>query len=203
MVGQLTQVACCCGWQGKVRWWTCSLCEKLLECIELHCGGEDDEEVDSLWVRIKGWAYIGDTVAGVCYRPPDQEEEVDEAFYKQLEVALPPPALVLMGDFNHPDICWQSNKARHTRSRQFLQCIGDYFLTQVVGDLMWRGVLLDLVFTSEEGLVRDEKAGGRLGCSNHEVVAFKILCGRIKAISRSATLDFRRAYLKVSHGLVC
>ena len=43
----------------------------------------------------------------------------------------------------------------------------------------------------------------RLGCSNHEVVAFKILCGRIKAISRSATLDFRRAYLKVSHGLVC
>ena len=116
---------------------------------------------------------------------------------------MPPPALVPMADFNHPDISWQSNKARHTRSRQFLQCIGDYFLTQVVGDLMWRGVLLDLVFSIEEGLVRDEKAGGRLGCSDHEVVAFKILCGRIKAISRSATLDFRRAYLKVSHGLVC
>ena len=39
MVGQLTQVVCCCGWQGKVRWGTCSLCEKLLECIELHWGG--------------------------------------------------------------------------------------------------------------------------------------------------------------------
>ena len=26
-------------------------------------------------------------VVDVCYRPPDQEEEVDEAFYKQLEVA--------------------------------------------------------------------------------------------------------------------
>ena len=159
--------------------------------------------MDSLWVRIKGWAYIGDTVAGVCYRPPDQEEEVDEAFYKQLEVALPHPALVLMGDFNHPDICWQSNKARHTRSRQFLQCVDGNFLMQVMDELMKTGVLLDLVFSSEEGLVRDEKAGGRLGCSDHEVVAFKILCGRIKAISRSATLDFRRAYLKVSHGLVC
>ncbi len=106
---------------------------------------------------------------------------MDEAFYKQLEVAFRPPALVLMGDFSHPDICWQSNKARHTRSRQFLQCIGDYFLTQVVGDLMWRGVLLDLVFTSEEGLVGDEKAGCRLGCCDHEVVVFKILCGRMKA----------------------
>jgi len=24
---------------------------------------------------------------GVCYRPPDQEEEVEEAFYRQLKVA--------------------------------------------------------------------------------------------------------------------
>ncbi|GAB0204077.1 mitochondrial enolase superfamily member 1 [Grus japonensis] len=40
-------------------------------------------------------------------RPPDQEEEVDEAFYRQLEVASQSQALVLMGDFNHPDICWK------------------------------------------------------------------------------------------------
>ena len=53
--------------------------------------------MDSLWVRIKGRANIGDTVVGVCYRPPDQEEEVDEAFYKQLEVALPPPHSFLWG----------------------------------------------------------------------------------------------------------
>ena len=30
---------------------------------------------------------MGDTVVGVSYRPPDQEEEVDESFYRQLEVA--------------------------------------------------------------------------------------------------------------------
>ena len=64
-------------------------------------------------------------------------------------------------------------------------------------------MLPDFVSTNEEGLVRDVMTGGSLGCSDHEMVAFKILCGRIKAISRSATLDFRRAYLKVSHGLVC
>ncbi|GAB0182177.1 hypothetical protein GRJ2_000683000 [Grus japonensis] len=45
--------------------------------------------------------------------PPDQEEEVDEAFYRQLEVASRSQALVLMGDFNHPDICWKGNMA-HT-----------------------------------------------------------------------------------------
>ena len=41
---------------------------------------------------------MGDTVVGVYYRPPDQEEEVDEAFYRQLEVASQSQALVLMGD---------------------------------------------------------------------------------------------------------
>ncbi|GAB0206733.1 mitochondrial enolase superfamily member 1, partial [Grus japonensis] len=34
--------------------------------------------------------------------PPDQEEEVDEAFYRQLEVASRSQALVRMGDLNHP-----------------------------------------------------------------------------------------------------
>ena len=94
--------------------------------------GGNDEQVESLWVRIKGQANIGDTAVGVYYRPLNQEEEVDETFYKQMEVASQSPAQVLMGDFNHPDICWQSNKARHTRSRQFLQYIDGYFLMQVV-----------------------------------------------------------------------
>ena len=35
-----------------------------LKCIELHIG-VNDEKVESLWVRIKGWANIGDTAVGV------------------------------------------------------------------------------------------------------------------------------------------
>jgi len=56
-----------------------------LECIELGLGA-DEERVESLWVRIKGQAHRGDITVGVYYRPPDQEEEIDEAFtgsYKQ------------------------------------------------------------------------------------------------------------------------
>jgi len=54
-----------------------------LQCIEL-CLGVDEDRVKSLWVRIKGQAHKGDITVGVYYRPPDQEEETDEAFYKQL-----------------------------------------------------------------------------------------------------------------------
>ncbi|GAB0206587.1 hypothetical protein GRJ2_003124300 [Grus japonensis] len=136
---------------------------------------------------------MGDTVVGVYYRPPDQEEEVDEAFCRQLIVASRSQALVLMGDFNHPDICWKDNTARHAQSRRFLQSIDDNFLTQVVEEPTRRGVLLDLVLTNKEGLVEDVKVGGSLECSDHEMVELRILHGRSRAISRITTLDFRRA----------
>jgi len=87
-----------------------------LECIQL-CLGVDEEQVESLWVRIKQQAHTGDnTVVGVYYRPPDQEEEVDEAFYRQLKVASQSQALVLMGDFDHPDISWEDHTTRHMQS---------------------------------------------------------------------------------------
>ena len=57
-------------------------------CIrDRYCPGADEERVESLWVRIKGQAGMGDAVVGVCYRPPDQDEEADEAFYRQLRAA--------------------------------------------------------------------------------------------------------------------
>jgi len=102
-------------------------------------------------------------------------------------------ALVLMGDFNHPDGSWEDHTASHTQSRRFLQSIDDNFLMQVVKEPTRRGALLDLVLTDKEGLVEDVKAGGRLGCSDREVVEFRILCGGSRGISRIKTLDFRRA----------
>lgn len=38
----------------------------------------------------------------ICYRLPDQKEEIDEAFFRQLEETLYLQTPVLMGDFNHP-----------------------------------------------------------------------------------------------------
>lgn len=82
-------------------------------------------------MRIKGHANMGDTTVSVYYRLPDQENEVDEAFYTQLEVASQSHPLFLMGNFNHCDICWKSNTAKHTQSRKFLQCMEGNFLTQM------------------------------------------------------------------------
>ena len=56
------------------------------ECTEL-CLEANDEQVESLYVRIKGQTNMGDTVISVYYGLTHQEEKVDETFHRQLEVA--------------------------------------------------------------------------------------------------------------------
>ena len=52
---------------------------------ELEVG---NDRVECLWVRIRGKACKGDILVGVCYRPPNLDEALNEAFYEQLaEVA--------------------------------------------------------------------------------------------------------------------
>ncbi|GAB0188073.1 hypothetical protein GRJ2_001272600 [Grus japonensis] len=133
-----------------------------------------EEPTESLWVRIKGRAGTGDIIVGVCYRPPDQE------------------ALVLMGDFNHTNICLKDNTG-HKQFRRFLECIDDNFLLQVIEKPMRRGAMVDLVLTNKEGLVGNMKLKGSLGCSDHEMVEFKILRAVRRAHSKLTTLDFGRA----------
>ena len=52
--------------------------------IELAAG---NDKVECLWVRIKRKADKADILVGVCYRPPNQHEEMDEVFYELAEVA--------------------------------------------------------------------------------------------------------------------
>ena len=77
------------------------------ECFEVTEFMTGDNNVESLWVRIRGRADKADILVGICYRPPSQDEETDEVFYEQLAEAVQLPALVLMGDFNFPNICWE------------------------------------------------------------------------------------------------
>ncbi|GAB0178067.1 hypothetical protein GRJ2_000272000 [Grus japonensis] len=125
--------------------------------------------------------------------PPDQEDQPDEALSIEIIVASHSQALVLMGNFSHPDICWRDNTAGREKSRNFLECIDDNFLLQVTEELTRRGAMLDLVLTNKEGLVGNVKLKSNLGCSDHEMVEFKILRAVRRAHRRLTALDFRRA----------
>ncbi|KAK4816775.1 hypothetical protein QYF61_022887 [Mycteria americana] len=163
------------------------------ECLDSLELDDGDDRVECLWVRIRGKANKADVVVGVCYRPPNQDEETDELFYKQLGEAPQSLALVLVGDFNLPDVCWKYNTAERKQSRRFLECVADNFLTQLVSEPTREGAPLDLLFMNREGLVTHVMVGGCLGQSDHEMTEFLIHGEVVRGVSKTATLDFRRA----------
>jgi len=73
-------------------------------CIELN---NCDDKVECLWVKMRGKANKADILVGVCYRPPNQDEEADEVFCKRLAEVSQSLDLVLVEDFNLLDICWK------------------------------------------------------------------------------------------------
>ncbi|CAM4601352.1 unnamed protein product [Lepidochelys olivacea] len=161
------------------------------DCSELRYGTV--EKPECLWIKFRSVCNKSDVVVGVCYRPPDQGDEVDEAFFRQLTEATRSHALILMGDFNFSDICWESNTAVHRQSRKFLESVGDNFLAQVLEEPTRGGAFLDLLLTNRVELVGEAKVDGNLGSSDHELVEFRILTQERKVSSRIRTLDFRKA----------
>ncbi|KAJ7423652.1 mitochondrial fission process protein 1 [Willisornis vidua] len=89
-----------------------------LDPVELEVSSD---KVECLWTRIREKANKADILMSVCYRPPYQDDEGDELFYKQLADVSKSEALVLVGDFNLPDICWELNTAEKRQSRKFLE----------------------------------------------------------------------------------
>lgn len=98
-------------------------------CVKesFHCleHDHDDDAVEFLWVRIRGKAKKTDVMVGACYRPPNQDE--DDIFYKHLGEASQSLPLVLVGDFNLPDVSWKYETAEGKESRRFLERVGDNF----------------------------------------------------------------------------
>ena len=100
------------------------------DCLELDDG---NDRVECLWARIRGKASKAGIMLGICCRPPNQDEK-DEIFYKQLGEVSRSLALVLMGDFTLPDVCWKYNTADRKQSRRFLERVEANFLTQLVSE---------------------------------------------------------------------
>ena len=91
-------------------------------CVKKDCErmeiNDDDDRVESLWVRIKVKANKTDSIVGACYRPPNQDEEVDKKLCRQLGKVSKSLPLVLVGDFNFPDICQIYNTADREQSQK-------------------------------------------------------------------------------------
>ena len=81
---------------------------------------------------------------------------------------------VIMGDFNHGHIQWESLESAGGDDHQFLLLTQDCFLTQHVLEPTRGGNVLDLILSSQNELVDNVKVHGPLGSSDHNQIHFNI-----------------------------
>ena len=83
--------------------------------------------------------------------------------------------VIVMGDFNYPDICWRLNSEKTARSNKFLTSLADNFIVQKVEDTTRGSAILDLILTNKEDLVNGVRVVGYLDWSDHVLMEFEIL----------------------------
>ena len=146
----------------------------------------DFASVEHVWLSVS--LAGGDCLLiGCVYRSPSgrgEEHARDIARLFQQATARAHSHLVIVGDFNLPQIDWEeeASPAPDTHlSQAFLDTVHDNLLYQHVHLPTRYRVgespsLLDLVFSNEEGMIRDLEYFPGLANSDHVVLRFNIIC---------------------------
>ena len=158
---------------------------------------------EQLWVSIK-LKGVDILYAGCIYRSPSgdsQKSVYDLCHLLQAVCTSDPSHLLIVGDFNLPQIDWDLHLCRAPETHyahQFLSTIQDLYLFQhVKKPTRYReGVnpsLLDLVLTNEEGMVISVDYCPGLGKSDHVVLKCEMACYSSVHKSNCSKWNFNRA----------
>ena len=140
--------------------------------ISIKCGGED--------LNLHN-----------VYRSPNSNRQNDEMLNKW--IAEMRGTNVVIGDFNYPDVDWETGSSG-ARGRDFLKTTLERGMEQhVMEPTHVSGNVLDLILCDREGLINSVRTLGRLGKSDHEIVAFEVKLDPKRAGNQCASLNFSKA----------
>ena len=100
-------------------------------------------------------------------------------------------ALVL-GDFNYSDMDWDILHATEESSLEFLDCMQDNFLDQVVHEQTRGKNCLDLVLTNYSSIVSNMRILAPLGSSDHNSLAFDLDINVQTSVNNKEKFNFKK-----------
>ena len=107
---------------------------------------------------------------------------------------------IIMGDFNHGNIKWDSLQSTGVEDQRFLCLVQDNFLTQHVLEPTRAARVLDIVLSSQKEFVDNVVIQEPLGSSDHNQLHFNIKSDKTKVKQRRR--DFRKGnYKKIRKSL--
>ena len=115
-----------------------------------------------------------DFIIGVCYRSPRGTREEEQNLVRCHEYYAEKGA-VIMGDYNYPDIDWDLMHAGRD-ANYFMEAVRDASMTQHVKEATRGTNILDLVFSSEPGMVEGLSVECPIANSDHSVILWRAGC---------------------------
>lgn len=146
---------------------------------------------ESVWVSIRG-RKNKEVIVGVCYCSPSASKEEEDNLMENIKFFSKKQATVIMGDFNHADINWDSLQATSQRGKNFMDTTTDLFLTQHVQGYTRGNSILDLVFSTEKELVEELAIGNPISTSDHCAIEWVIKCDTVSAVSNIVQYNYHK-----------
>ncbi|PJG57359.1 hypothetical protein CUC53_18450, partial [Aeromonas cavernicola] len=106
-------------------------------------------EVESVWIELRN-SKGKRTLMGVVYRSPNSSMDIGCKLNAELALACSKGNVaVVMGDFNM-QVNWENQVGAGPQDREFVECLQDAFLEQLVQEPTRDKAILDLVLCNEQ-----------------------------------------------------
>jgi len=128
------------------------------------------------------------TVIACFYRPPGNNTQDELPFFSEIFTGHPLSQVLVVGDFNMPDICWNTKTVRGVSNlkcmhQQFLGQLYEYSLHQIVAEPTHvKGNILDLVCTNTPESISDIEVV-KPGLSDHYIIEFSMKVLEISSVA--------------------
>ena len=136
--------------------------------------------VESVWAEVK----LTETeilLCGIVYKSQkEKENDILHDLFMSVSKLKNYTHLLIMGDFNYPDIDWENWSSNDITSQKFIETVQDAYLFQhITKPTRHRedqfSNCLDLIFTNEEEMIQHIEITDPLGISDHCTLLFDLL----------------------------
>ena len=164
--------------------------------LRVHAKLQLQEEADcneAIWCKL----VTGHTTVtiGVVYRCPNITKQNNEKIHNAIS-EVSKGDCIIMGDFNHGNIKWDSLQSTGVEDQRFLCLVQDNFLTQHVLEPTRAARVLDIVLSSQKEFVDNVVIQEPLGSSDHNQLHFNINIKSDKTKVKQCRRDFRKGNYK-------
>ncbi|XP_059802213.1 uncharacterized protein LOC132378916 [Hypanus sabinus] len=154
-------------------------------------GDIESGNVESVWLVLRN-SKSRKTLMGVIYQPPNSSLDVGCKLSEELKLACcKGNDTVVLGDFNM-QIDWENQNGTGPQEREFVECLRDGFLEQLVLEPTREKAILDLVLCNEPDLIRDLEVKEPLGGNDHNKIRFNLQFEKEKGKSDVAVLQLNK-----------